>query len=384
MERRKSEKKILHVVSVSFSLTYFIGDQFDYFRNKGWHIHVACSPSVHLDDYAAEKKFTPHPIAINRRISPLADIKAIFTLYRLIKNERIEVVFGHTPKGGVIAMTAALLAGVQRRIYVRHGLIYETAKGFKRALLKNIERITGFIAHQVVCVSPSILSISNNEHLSSAKKNLVLGKGTFNGIDTQQKFNPDNVNWNAIEKLQKKYGIQADDIVIGFVGRISVDKGIGVLLASWQLLKTQYNDIKLVLVGPFDERDNIDNELHEMIRSDSSIIVTGHVANPSSYYQLFDVCVLPSYREGLPTVLIEASALRIPVVATRVTGCVDAVVPGFTGFLTEHNPAQIADMIARYIENPALRLEHGKNGRSFVIENFEQQEMWKKIEETFL
>ncbi|MCL4639218.1 MULTISPECIES: glycosyltransferase family 4 protein [Olivibacter] len=384
MKRRQSEKKILHVVSVSFSLTYFIGDQFDHFRDKGWDMHVVCSQSAHFNDYAAEKKFTPHPIAINRKISPLADIKAIFKLRKLIRDERIEVVFGHTPKGGLIAMVAAFLAGVKKRVYVRHGLVYETSKGLKRTLLKSIERITGYMAQRVVCVSPSILTISNQEHLSDKKKNVVLGKGTFNGIDTRLKFNPDQLDSTNIMKLRGQHNIQNQDIVIGFVGRIAVDKGIGVLLEAWKLLKARYRDIKLVLIGPFDERDNIDDQLQDMIRLDEDIISTGHIEDTRNYYGLLDVFVLPSYREGLPTVILEASSLCVPVVATKVTGCVDAVLTGYTGFLTEHDPVEIANVIAYYIDNPRLRLEHGKNGRNFVVQHFDQRDMWKRIEDTFL
>lgn len=384
MNQEKGNKKILHVVSVSFSLPYFIGDQFDHFREQGWEMFVACSPSEHLSIYAAEKRFTVFSIQINRTISPLADIKAIFKLYKAIKSAQIDIVFGHTPKGGMVAMIAAFLAGSKKRVYVRHGLMYETSKGLKRALLKTIERITGFFAKKVVCVSNSILKVSNAGSLSSPKKNVLLGLGTFNGIDTVHKYAPQNIDKHASAALRASLRIDSDDLVIGFVGRLVVDKGIEDLICAWDLLKNRYSKIKLLLVGPFEERDAVCEEVKSTIRTDYTIVHTGLVSNPAAYYAIMDIFVLPSYREGLPTVIIEASSLGIPVVATRVTGCVDAVLPEKTGLLTSHYPEDIAANLSRYIENSTLRFEHGENGRNFVVSNFDQTNMWSKIEQELL
>lgn len=81
-------------------------------------------------------------------------------------------------------MIASFFAGVHNRIYFRHGIIYETANGFKKLILKNIERVTGFFANRVVCVSNSIKDVSERDHLNNLSKNLVLGLGTCNGINT--------------------------------------------------------------------------------------------------------------------------------------------------------------------------------------------------------
>ena len=164
------KRKILHVVNISFVLPYFIGDQFDYFAEKDYTYFVACQPSEHLFKYAGEKKFKAFGVNIAREINPLKDIVALYAIYKIIKREGIDIVVGHTPKGGILSMCAAFLAGIKHRIYFRHGVMFETSKGFKRKLLKFIESCSGKLAAKVVCVSPSVINFSVENKLNAINK----------------------------------------------------------------------------------------------------------------------------------------------------------------------------------------------------------------------
>ena len=166
-------------------------------------------------------------------------------------------VVGHTPKGGLVAMIASFLANISERIYFRHGIIYETSTGFKRVLLKNIDRLTGFFATKVVCVSQSVMNISENDTLNNPTKNIILGLGTCNGIDTENKFNPYKIDISHLELLRSKYSIPKEDKVVGYVGRLVKDKGIDDLIKAWEIVKLNYPRAKLLLVGPIEERDSI-------------------------------------------------------------------------------------------------------------------------------
>lgn len=219
----KPNYKVLHVVSVSLSLPCFIGDQFDYFQKKGIEFYVACSPSEHLDHYAKEKKFKAYPVPILRKMSPIRDFLSVILLVKYIRKHKIDIVIGHTPKGGLLSMLAAYLAGVKNRVYFRHGIMYETAKGPKRLLLKAIEQFTGFLAKKVICVSPSVAQISDEYGLSHPSKNIILGKGTCNGIDVM-KFSRDK-NQAIAAELSKKLNLEGN-YVLGYVGRLVKDKGI--------------------------------------------------------------------------------------------------------------------------------------------------------------
>jgi glycosyltransferase involved in cell wall biosynthesis len=96
------------------------------------------------------------------------------------------------------------------------------------------------------------------------------------------------------------------------------------------------------------------------------------------------VVALPTYREGFPNVVLEACAMGLPVVASRVTGCVDAVLPDRTGLLVPVKDASLlADALASYMQDAELRARHGANGRSHVLQHYAQEGVWQAILETY-
>lgn len=376
-------KKVLHVINISFVTSYFFGDQFKYLSKKtGNTYYVACSPSKQHLELAKKYDYIPFQLPITRSINPVTDIKSIIKLIQFIKKNEIDVVVGHTPKGGLIAMIAAFLAGVNQRVYFRHGIVYETSKGFKRYLLKTIERISGSLAQKVVCVSVSVMEISNKDGLNNVNKNLILGLGTCNGVDTKVKFNPSNILLSDIVDMKKKLGIDKDDFVLGFVGRLVNDKGIPELINAWKNVTLKHPNAKLLLVGPLESRDGISIAIQKYIESESSIIHTGFVSNSSLYMKCMDVLILPTYREGFPTVVLEASALEIPILITKATGCEEAIIPNKTGKFITHDHTDIQENIEFYIKNPGIRKEHGLNGRAFVMSSFDQEIIWNHIHKT--
>ncbi len=371
---------ILHVVNIYFVLPYFIGDQFKYFKDKGHQLNVACSESEYLNDYARQQEFDYIETPVNRSISIAQDFKSIRAICRFIKKKKIDVVVGHTPKGGLLAMLAAFLCRVPNRIYFRHGLVYETSHGFKRKMLITIDRITSLCATKIVCVSPSVLSRSINDRLAPAAKQIILGKGTCNGVDTQEKFNPARINAEHQKELRKKYGISDDDFVIGYSGRMVRDKGIIELVRAFDSLENADN-CKLLLVGMFEERDTLPDDVKERILNDKRIIYTGFINSGMEYfYSIMDVYILPSYREGFPTGVLEAQAMAKPVITTRVTGCCDSIIDGTTGLFAENNEFDLATRI----DDIRIRNRiNGENGRNWVVDNFDSRIVWKEIEKLY-
>jgi glycosyltransferase involved in cell wall biosynthesis len=373
-------EKILHIVTVSFVINHFFGKQFSYLKKStGNEYHLGCSPSREFSELSQQLEYIPLEVEITRSISPIKDLKAIFKIYKYIKINNITKVIGHTPKGGMVAMVASYLAGTSERIYFRHGIIYETSTGFKRLLLKNIEKLSGYLAIKVVCVSQSVIDISVEDSLNKTSKNLILGLGTCNGIDTEDKFNPRKINIDTVESLRAKYSISRDDKIVGYVGRLVKDKGVDDLIMAWGIVKAKYPNVQLLLVGPIEERDSISEYSKKEISRNSSIIFTDFVDDTSAYFKLMNIFVLPTYREGFPTVALEASSMKLPVIITKATGCKEAIIEKITGLFCTHSPNDIADKIMFYLENEKIELEHGCNGRVFVDENFEQTKIWDLI-----
>lgn len=373
------KQRILHVITVSFVINHFFGKQFLYLKNKTDNeYHLGCSPSDDFLKFSNRLGYVPFEVEITRSISPLKDIKAIVKIYRYLKKNKIDKVVGHTPKGGMVAMIASYAAGISDRIYFRHGIIYETSSGFKRVLLKNIDRLTGFFATKVVCVSRSVKEFSEIDKLNNPDKNIILGLGTCNGIDTAVKFNPHQANKKLVHDLKDQYNI-GDSKIVGYVGRLVKDKGIDELILAWEIVNLQFPDAKLLLVGPIEQRDEISNYSKKVIGENSSIIFTDFVADASPFFSIMDIFVLPTYREGFPTVALEASSMEIPVLITKATGCQEAILDNSTGMFISHNVEDIAQKILYYLKNTDISSQHGRQGRIFVNENFEQSKIWDLI-----
>jgi glycosyltransferase involved in cell wall biosynthesis len=370
--------KVLHVVNIAFVLPYYIGAQFDYFRKKGLEQHIVCSPSDFLDEYAQSIQIPHQAVPILRSINPIADLKCTWQVMRYIKANKIDTVIGHTPKGALIAMMAAYFSGVKTRVYFRHGLMFETSKGLKRKILVTVEKFTAGLATTVVNVSPSVVKKSVAMHLNKPDKNIILNKGTCNGIDIER-FNPAQNLDSTLLQLRHQHQITNQDIVIGYVGRLVNDKGINELIAAWKILLTQHKNIKLLLVGPYEERDAIGAEVKAYIEQEPSIIHTGLTNEVTPFYRLMNLFILPSYREGFPTVVLEASAMKLPIITTKATGCVDAIIENETGIFSELNGESIAKSINYYLTQPDKAKVHGEAGRNFVLQNFDQQVIWQAI-----
>ena len=374
-------KNILHVVNIYFVLPYFIGDQFKYFKEKGYNMIVVCSPSEYLSDYAQKQGFEYIESPVNRNISISQDFVSIRNICKFVKKQKIDIVVGHTPKGGLLAMIAGWLMRVPIRIYVRHGLVYETSKGLKRFILMSVDRLASFCSTKVVCVSPSVLRKSIEDHLAPAKKQMIWHKGTCNGIDTLNHFNPAVIVPARLADLKARYGIGEEDFVIGYSGRLVRDKGIIELVRAFDKLQLADN-CKLLLVGMFEKRDALPEDIQERILNDSRIIYTGFINGGMEYfYSMMDIYVLASYREGFPTGVLEAQAMEKPVITTRVTGCCDSIIDGRTGFFVNNTAEDIAEKIDKIRLDKAI---DGCEGRKWVIENFDSRLVWKEIEKLYV
>lgn len=370
---------VLHVINIFFSLSYF-GNQFKYLSNKGYCIHVACSPSPNLKSYSIKQNISFIEVEILRSISPFHDIWAIYKLSKYIKENNIDMVVGHTPKGALLSMLAARLMRVKKRIYYRHGLIYDNMFGFKYKLMKFVDRFTAYNATKIVNVSDYLNKKAISDNLNSSQKQLIIGKGSCGGIDTVNKFNPEKIDNVKREIIKNSLEITDDYLVIGFCGRLVNDKGIPELIEAFTSLKKTMK-IKLLLVGDFDTRDSVSDYVEDLIENDKDIIKTGFIFNDIEYYySLMNIFVFPSYREGFGISAIEASAMQLPVLVTSETGCAETIINNETGLYIDNTAKSIFENIHKLINSSEFN-QMGINGRAFVMKHFENSILWEKIEE---
>ncbi|WP_371136739.1 glycosyltransferase [uncultured Bacteroides sp.] len=248
-----------------------------------------------------------------------------------------------------------------------------------------MDRLSAQLATKVVCVSPSVYKRSLEDKLNMGSKQILLSKGTCNGIDIER-FNRDKLDYSRIERLKADLGLNRYNFIIGFTGRMVRDKGIIELVNAFKCLQGNHPNIALLLVGMLEKRDALPENIVNEIKRNSSIIYTGYVENAmiEYYYAMMNLFVLPSYREGFPTSVLEASAMELPVITTKVTGCIDSIIEEKTGIYVEHDSGSLAIAIENFYHDEMLCHEYGRNGRKFVVDNFEQHIIWKEIEKLYL
>ena len=165
-----------------------------------------------------------------------------------------------------------------------------------------------------------------------------------------------------------------------FVGRITRDKGIVELIEAFQLLEDRFSELRLLLVGCFEKSNPLPVWVETSIRVNPLIVHTGFVDDPSLLYQLMDVVVLPSYREGFPAVALEAAAAGKPIVATRVTGTQDAVLDRETGLLAPaRNSSSLAGAIGTLLSDKARAKRMGLAARRRVVSEFPSERVWEGV-----
>lgn len=378
--------KLIHVFSIFGTAESFFDGQFRYLTDQGYEIVVVSSDAPNTDAFCKRNGVRFIPLNIPRSVSPMAIVKAVKSICSLIRKEKADAVFGHTPVGALCAMIAARLCGVKNRVYYRHGLIYTTMKGLKHTIFKAEEKFVASLATSVINVSHSLSKLAVVDGLNEAKKQYVIGHGTCGGIDAQNIFNPSLVDVDKLLLIKKKLGLNDADIVFGFCGRICNDKGIPELVDAFELFQKLHSNIKakLLFIGRFDTRDGISEEKKQQIESNSDIVISGHIdkVEISYYYSMLDVFVFPSHREGFGMCVVEASAMEKPILDSRAHGCVDAIVEHETGEYIDLS----ADGICKGMElmlDEELRGKLGKSGRKRVLEWYDFKVMWPLVSDLY-
>jgi len=376
--------RVLHVTTVPLTLRFLEG-HVAHAKRKGFEVHALSSPGPALEEFGRDMQIPVHPVRMPRRITPLADLVALGRIVRIIRQVRPAIVDGHTPKGALLAMIAAVLCRVPVRIYHQHGLPLVTAAGLKRRILRGAERIACRLAHEVICISESLREVLVAEGLCPPEKIKVLEHGSIDGVEADRKFNPARVATESGQRVRARYRIPPGALVMGFVGRIVRDKGLSELVQAWRVLRAEFPALHLLVAGPFESQDPIPGDVEETLRGDPRIRLAGMVHDMPSLYRALDLLVLPTYREGFGVALLEAAVMEVPVVATRIPGCVDAVRDGETGLLVPvRDAAALTAAIRTYLADATLRGRHGAAGRRRAVRDFNPDVMREALFREYL
>ncbi|MEZ4372070.1 MAG: glycosyltransferase family 4 protein [Polyangiaceae bacterium] len=371
-------KSVVHVTTVSESLSFLRG-QGRFLKEHGYDFSAVTSPSPDNERFAEAEGVTVHEVAISRAVTPAADLRALLELVQLLKRLQPDIVHAGTPKAAFLGLMAARMAGVKHRVFQLRGLRYETSRGLRRAMFKGLDHASVLFSEVVVVNSHSVLTAARKDHLFGLTPARVLGHGSSNGVDVASRFNIEMQEPQARQQARQRFGLSDDSFVIGFVGRIVRDKGIATLASVWERLRDEHPNLEMLVVGAEEPGDPVAPAALKLLRSDARVHMAGVVRDVENVYPAMDTLLLPTYREGTPNVLLEAGALGVPCIASRVTGCVDVIEDQLTGRLVENTPTAFVEALRQYLADPELLRKHGRAAAAHVRERFAQPVVWRDL-----
>jgi glycosyltransferase involved in cell wall biosynthesis len=376
-----TEKRRLFLGVTIPGSTQLLRGQAIWFAEHGYEVHLLCPDGAEAVSYCESEGAIHHPVSIARRIDPLRDLITLWCLYRLFRHHRPEVVNVGTPKMGLLGTLAGFLAGVPRRIFTCRGLRYEHEKGLIRRVLMFTEWLSGAFAHKIICVGPVLRERAVSDGIFSERKAVVIGDGSSNGVRLDM-YNPSRVDQAMREGLSEELEL-GECFVFGFVGRLVDRKGINELVAAFDRLYRENDNVRLLLVGADDPSQLSAPDILDFIERHPAIRRLGFFKDVPTAMSLMDVFVLPSWWEGFGNSYLEAASMGLPVIGSNGTGCRDAVKDGFNGV---HVAVRDVDAVyiamKRYLKDPALRQKHAANGPAWA-ERFRPELIWEGLKDLY-
>ena len=360
----------------------FLAGQLEFMQQRGWSCAVGvgkADDTVGASKHGFDAGVDVFEVGFDREIRLLSDLRSLIGCIRLMRSIRPELVNVSTPKAALVGMTAAWILRVPNRVYVVRGLRYETMTGVRRHVFLMIERFVARRAHAVVFNSRSLRAVAEADGVVKAGRGKVLAGGSGNGIATER-FAQRPDRQTSLDRI----GLAPEGKTIGFVGRLTRDKGIEELVEAFLTIAAEDRTCRLLVIGSFEEGDAVDDRTVSTIRDHERIHHLGWIDDVDSVYGALDILAFPSHREGLPNVPLEAQLCGVPIVGFRATGTIDAVDEPNTGLLVEiGDTAALADGIARLLADDDLRRTMGRAGQDWVRSNFAQQRVWAALDDVY-
>tara|TARA_B100001094_G_C18196294_1_gene811429 strand:- start:583 stop:1731 length:1149 start_codon:yes stop_codon:yes gene_type:complete len=373
-------KKLVRITTVPMSLKHLLKGQMSFMSKNGFDVIMISSEGKGLNDVIKNEKCRHFIIPLTREITPLRDIIATFSLYRLLLLEKPDIVHTHTPKAGIVGMLASFLAKVPVRLHTVAGLPLLEAKGLKRLILNLVERLTYKFSTKVYPNSYGLKDIILKNKFTKEDKLCVIGNGSSNGIDTSF-FDPKLVSSEKKKSIRSKLGIKKNDFVFIFVGRLVTDKGINELVEAFNELCLQLENIKLLLVGPSEDNlDPLSEKTKLSISNHNKIISVGYQVDVRPFFAVSHLLVFPSYREGFPNVVMQSGAMGLPSIVTDINGCNEIIKADYNGVIVPvKDTKSLKNAMLRIYQDKEFHLKCSKKSRSVIVDNYEQKLYWKAL-----
>ena len=372
--------KLIRITTVPMALRYLLPGQMLFMSESGFNVLMISADGKELLD-VIEKEGCPHIIVpMTRKITPLQDIRCLYQLIKIFKKEKPDIVHTHTPKAGILGMTAAKYCGVKTRIHTVAGLPMMVEKGWKYRLLRFVEKRTYVAANHVWPNSNSLLQVITDLKICDPKKLRVIAKGSTNGIDVDF-FDKATIDSQLLDKIKGSINYSSQNKYLLFIGRLVVDKGIVELLNVFATMQKTNESLRLILVGDYETAlDPLPDETTRQIDNNPSVIRISWTEDVKYYMSLADLFVFPSHREGFPNVLLQAGAMEVPLICSRIAGNVDIVTHGETGLIFDSgDQQQMQEQIQFALNNTEHIKSMAERLHNKVRQDYRRENIWQNI-----
>lgn len=368
----KNDSLIIEMATSDISIGLLLKSKILSMNSLGFNVRGLCSGGPFAEELRGED-FPLDTIPISREISLFRDLVSLFRLFRYFRKTRPKIVFTHTPKAGILGPVAARLAGVPRVVHVVHGLMIHDQSPLKIKIL-------GWIMEKHATLWSHLFLSQSREDIRKAEYYKLISRRRFkyigNGINIQ-KYDPGQVDANKRKQIRSGYDFTDEEFVIGFVGRLVQEKGVRELFDAIPKVCSRFPHVRFMIIGPMepDQWDAITVEEVGRVKTLYRVVFTGFSKNLVDLYSVMDLFVLPTYREGIPRALMEASAMQVPAIATDIRGCREVIVSQETGWLVSPRSSEalakkIIDVVALPEKN---RRSMGNKARSHIRKRFNEQ-----------
>ncbi|MDR6671374.1 glycosyltransferase [Rhizobium sp. 1399] len=310
---------------------------------------------------------------IARRGGLLIDAVALMRLFILCRRLKPDIAHSIMPKSGLLTAIAGSLAGVPVRMHTFTGQVWDTQKGVRRTILKTLDKLVIWLNTICLTDSPSQSRHLYEEGITLKGKPLpVLGQGALVGADLER-FDPERIRrQSAITR--EGLAISQGDFVVAYIARKTRDKGAFDMLEGFANAQRSSPQLKLLFIGPDESNGELSKLKFEKPELFRGVIELDRVNNHEEYLNISDLLCVPSYREGFGSVVIDAAALGVPSIGSRIKGLVDSISDGETGLLfSPGNVQEIGDLISQMNSRPALLRKLGDEAKSRARKNFSSQ-----------
>ena len=377
------KKIILIVTTVPDTLAGILRGQ-PKFLSKYYDVRLATSGGEHFASLAVEA-VPSYRVNMKRGISPFDDLVSIIKMIVLLRKVKPDVLHSYTPKAGLVAMVAGYLCGVESRIHTFTGLIWPSRFGWRRSLLKVVDRL---ICRLATCIVPEGEGVRDDliQYHITDKSLEIIGFGNIAGVDVEQfSENREDVRIGRT-LLRRNLGIAADNFVYLYIGRLHREKGIHELAEAFVLVQEEFGDkCRLLLVGGHDLQAPIDQSTIRAIMCIRGIHMLGALKDVRPALSLSNILVLPSFREGFPNVVLEAGSMSVTAICTDVNGSREIIKDGLNGWIVP--PKDVGSLAEAMIEAarcpPEVLRQMGAAARVIIENRYDRRRYLDKLLEFY-